>query len=1546
MSFSKKIECVVKKTAFLPSPVHFPHLEFNGDWLSVFSVGQSVHLLVDDTSDSLPLLKNCPPPSTGKKAINFHQKSKNIHSQQQQQPQPQSGPPSYPNQQIRPNATYHFDDASQKYAYGGSYVGGTSAGQVSPPLPLVSGFRVPIRLLLHLKRMSQGPPSDNFVGHSPLDLSKQTPPHHQSAHHSLPPASLGVNQQLAMANPGHTGPMQGRSTQGNNQFFGRPIRPGNQHMPRPPMAGGTINPNHPPNAQAIPYPGLNQPVLFVIGDQFNQQSPYLSAYPANPPAYYPQSGNLPPGNVSFQQPRAAQQSNGYRQTPPYPSFPMQSSPAVYYQPQQPQPQQPQQQPQQQKEQQPQQQPEQPQQVPVAPPPTTQPRESSGASRRARSSALRLVDPNTNRDVLTGEEVPPSAVVTPTTFPEIVTTGAVSAPVVMAADEVEAPLTATSPFFSETEDIVSTPSNNTNVALIEKVKAKEKTVPTVVASPTPSVPAAVTAPVGATPIIAVPVTQQNGQVPSSRDPPNNITMTAFLPINFPANMKSIQPYLEMATDYASVDPCISRLYALEQGFLLKRKEDNLPFLLDLMQVLGKNKNELQSKIETTDVRIARTHLEDVSQKLLNWAESAPVLVSLTDQQSSRENSVTRPIRETAQPPTLSREVSKDVLIGKSTVTDDEIEQKSHALLGEYFTNKKIEDAVLDMKEWLHPSTVARFINQCLLHVLEHNKKERRATGTLLKEMVKRKLFHSSDILDGFTELLQSAEDFIVDIPKLWEYVAELVVPLFEEDVINLNFLPQLSSILNSSMVANFVAAVLKELVKEQGVAGAERILIMSNVPLTSVLPSGVDPNAFFAQHKELDFLSKIDSIPRSSGSVGKSNSSATPASQVNIDFQHSLEKYLRDATHLTTDDVCSWIQEQYVGDVNPAFIRALVTAVTESSIEGRGTESKLNNTVLKHWTEVLRRYVDNIPDRELQLLYAVQTLVTKRQHPKGLIQGIFETLYDSNVVSEEGFETWALVDDPLEREGKAVALKMIKSFLTCTDLQEANLHSGFCSATSVTATKKSSRRRSRKKVQRQNVNGSSENQDFQNENSLKPLPVVLESAVEKPSEKPVIAPPITATDDGENEAASLRYTYKDDQWSPVNPQGKRTYGRNFLLELQNSPACQKKPPGLPILEVAYTMKRGISVGDSTPPIVKMIPANELPQRNSRRSDDALPNLTVQSSYPELPSGFYKGASGGMTQSTIGAVEGVASQEIRSKRYQKLEDHSQNSGFTDRSLSQQLFSENSVTRPIRETAQPPTLSGATPDSQVNIGFQYSLEKYLRDATHLTTDEVCNWIQEKYVGEVNPAFIRALVTAVIESSIEGRGTDSKLNNTVLIKWTEFLRCYVGNIPDRELQLLYAVQTLVTQRQHPKGLIQGIFETLYDTNVVSLEGFDSWALVDDPLEHEGKDVALEMVNSFITCLLENGLAFESWMSADDPLEREGKAEALSMITSFLRWLKEDSDQDLDASKKQNHTEEHIVRGGTANVDKRGLHIGKAKYPEYVKSTYKYASIFHYLQA
>jgi len=59
------------------------------------------------------------------------------------------------------------------------------------------------------------------------------------------------------------------------------------------------------------------------------------------------------------------------------------------------------------------------------------------------------------------------------------------------------------------------------------------------------------------------------------------------------------------------------------------------------------------------------------------------------------------------------------------------------------------------------------------------------------------------------------------------------------------------------------------------------------------------------------------------------------------------------------------------------------------------------------------------------------------------------------------------------------------------------------------------------------------------------------------------------DDQEKENSpgpQLQYAYKDDQWSPINPDGKRQYDRSFLLELQNNPLSLKKPEALPNLEV--------------------------------------------------------------------------------------------------------------------------------------------------------------------------------------------------------------------------------------------------------------------------------------------------------------------------------------------------------------------------------------------
>ncbi|XP_071840356.1 eukaryotic translation initiation factor 4 gamma 3-like isoform X2 [Apostichopus japonicus] len=47
---------------------------------------------------------------------------------------------------------------------------------------------------------------------------------------------------------------------------------------------------------------------------------------------------------------------------------------------------------------------------------------------------------------------------------------------------------------------------------------------------------------------------------------------------------------------------------------------------------------------------------------------------------------------------------------------------------------------------------------------------------------------------------------------------------------------------------------------------------------------------------------------------------------------------------------------------------------------------------------------------------------------------------------------------------------------------------------------------------------------------------------------------------EDNKIGLKYTYRDDQWSPLNQEGKKQYDRTFLLQFQ--PDCTSKPQGLP------------------------------------------------------------------------------------------------------------------------------------------------------------------------------------------------------------------------------------------------------------------------------------------------------------------------------------------------------------------------------------------------
>jgi len=62
---------------------------------------------------------------------------------------------------------------------------------------------------------------------------------------------------------------------------------------------------------------------------------------------------------------------------------------------------------------------------------------------------------------------------------------------------------------------------------------------------------------------------------------------------------------------------------------------------------------------------------------------------------------------------------------------------------------------------------------------------------------------------FTAVLEVAEDIEIDVPKIWQYLGEIVVPVIEDGTISLDILTKApSSVIESGKAALLLAEVLK------------------------------------------------------------------------------------------------------------------------------------------------------------------------------------------------------------------------------------------------------------------------------------------------------------------------------------------------------------------------------------------------------------------------------------------------------------------------------------------------------------------------------------------------------------------------------------------------------------------------------------------------------------------------------------------------------------------------------------------------------------------
>ncbi|XP_032674035.1 eukaryotic translation initiation factor 4 gamma 3-like isoform X4 [Odontomachus brunneus] len=393
-------------------------------------------------------------------------------------------------------------------------------------------------------------------------------------------------------------------------------------------------------------------------------------------------------------------------------------------------------------------------------------------------------------------------------------------------------------------------------------------------------------------------------------------------------------------------------------------------------------------------------------------------SLLDSSRSQSMSMPSPIMKSgSQTGTISH---------KPPMSQQDFMKALNSTLRHYLAEQVIEDTALEVKQKFDSTTLSKFTLECINHVFEKTAADRESVSKLMSHLIKENILPLQYFKNGLGEVLQIIDELVIDLPKIWTYLAEILSHSIEEEAIPLS---EMKSVFLSLKPNGFVGKLYGELmVKISHSKGPKWVADkwdQSGLQLSNLLDPKLEDADVIIKDYNLGFLT-------GDCNSAKSSTAANSNQLTLIQIQEHLRVSMQDNTSF--DEMSSWINENVQTRVkDPKFIRSLMTAILETSIEPIHDTWRLNQDIFIRLQTLIQRYVDADEMLELQCLYAIQSYMTKLEYPSGLLVTIINLLWMDNVISSDAFLTWHNAKDPAEREGHAVAMVALTSFFT--DLQE-------------------------------------------------------------------------------------------------------------------------------------------------------------------------------------------------------------------------------------------------------------------------------------------------------------------------------------------------------------------------------------------------------------------------------------------------------------------------------------------------------------------------------
>eukprot|EP00105_Crassostrea_gigas_P039438 XP_019923586.1 PREDICTED: eukaryotic translation initiation factor 4 gamma 3 isoform X2 [Crassostrea gigas] len=367
---------------------------------------------------------------------------------------------------------------------------------------------------------------------------------------------------------------------------------------------------------------------------------------------------------------------------------------------------------------------------------------------------------------------------------------------------------------------------------------------------------------------------------------------------------------------------------------------------------------------------------------------------------------------------NKKSSKPVSPTAKELTEKEMETKTRTILDEYLHFQDTKEAIRCVEKLKSPSVMHIFVSSAVNYVLERSSMARNQTGILLFYLVKKKLISISLYIQGLTKVMQFAENMENDIPNIWRYFGELIGPMIQDVNVPLNFLRKVAEPLMGNNKAGFlVVEVLHAASHREGQKRVKSLWKQSNLQWEDFI-SACDVKKFIIAQK-VEFTAAGDC------------QSSTPTVPISMEAIQDKLHQLLIKENTDNEVIFDWIEESVDDPTikSNKFIRTLMTLVCESAITGSGSSARVLPEVIRKRGDLLEKYLDHRAESELQALYAIQSLVHKLEHPQGVFRTLFETLYDEDIISEDGFNQWEKSKDPNEQEGKGVAMKQVVQFFT-------------------------------------------------------------------------------------------------------------------------------------------------------------------------------------------------------------------------------------------------------------------------------------------------------------------------------------------------------------------------------------------------------------------------------------------------------------------------------------------------------------------------------------